>query len=183
MSNSRFTLLLASAQLLAVIAMAADPPRELTSLKESYLKARQQALAPIDKKYVDALTSLKTRFTKEGNLAAALEIDEELKSVSASSTPSRSSKAELAEILPNSVWEPERGSKSIWKSISFDNEGKIIRTSEKDGVGTKVDYQISKDGKTVTFQNPDGSAPALRFARDLKSFVFGAATFKRTAPR
>jgi hypothetical protein len=59
-------------------------PKELDQLRESYQKARQQALNPIERKYEDALKAMKTRFTKDGNLEAALAVDGELTLLKAS---------------------------------------------------------------------------------------------------
>jgi len=41
----------------SLLAQNANEPKELVSLRDSYQKARSVALAPIDKKYVDALLS------------------------------------------------------------------------------------------------------------------------------
>jgi hypothetical protein len=54
-------------------------PVDLTKLRESWQRARQQAIAPLDKKYLDALAILKTKFTKAGQLDEALAIDSEIK--------------------------------------------------------------------------------------------------------
>jgi len=54
-------------------------PAELSRLRESWQRAKEQANAPIDRKYVDALRELKTRLGKAGNLDQALLVDAELK--------------------------------------------------------------------------------------------------------
>jgi hypothetical protein len=41
----------------------ADEPKDLALLRQSWTKAREQATAPIDKKYADALEAMKVRFT------------------------------------------------------------------------------------------------------------------------
>ncbi|MBK8094360.1 MAG: C-type lectin domain-containing protein [Verrucomicrobiaceae bacterium] len=64
---------------------AADPP-DLSRLRESWQRAKQQANAPLDKKYDDALRALKLRYTKEGNLEAAIAVDTELKSLTPQSS-------------------------------------------------------------------------------------------------
>lgn len=64
-------------------------PTDLTKLRESWQRAVQQATAPLDKKYVDALALLKARYTKEGKLEDALAVDNELKQIaSRSAVPS-----------------------------------------------------------------------------------------------
>lgn len=54
-------------------------PAELTTLRASWTRAREQATKPLDEKYVAALTALKDRLMKAGNLDAALQVDMELK--------------------------------------------------------------------------------------------------------
>ena len=58
--------------------LKAEEVVELTSLRNSWSKTRQQALKPIDAKYVAALQSLKDKFTKSGNLESAIQVDQEL---------------------------------------------------------------------------------------------------------
>jgi hypothetical protein len=66
---------------LAVLAAAQTPsePTDLTKLRESWQRAIQQANAPLDKKYEEALAAMKIRFTKDGKLQEALAVDSELK--------------------------------------------------------------------------------------------------------
>lgn len=89
MITLRVTLL---SMLVTATLIRADAPPELTTLKQSFEKAKQQAISPLEKKYSDALTALKVRFTKDGNLEAALAVDTEIKAlaspvVGASSSP------------------------------------------------------------------------------------------------
>jgi hypothetical protein len=56
-------------------------PKELQALQDSYQRARATALSPIEKKYSDALTQMRIRFTKESNLESALAVDAELKTL------------------------------------------------------------------------------------------------------
>ena len=72
------TLAFASISVLAMAQSNADPP-DLTKLRESWQRAIQQANAPLDKKYEEALVAMKTRFTKDGKLQEALGVDNELK--------------------------------------------------------------------------------------------------------
>lgn len=85
-------------------------PKELSSLRESFKKACSDALAPIEKKYSDALELMKERLTKAGNLEGALAVDAELKAILTTSTSqqkplgespdSGSSRAKLKALLP-----------------------------------------------------------------------------------
>lgn len=73
---------------LAAAAFAAEPA-DLSKLRESWQRAVQQATAPLDKKYVDALSLLKVRYTKEGKLEDALAVDAELKEIASRSSSAR----------------------------------------------------------------------------------------------
>jgi hypothetical protein len=53
-------------------------PKELLDLRGSFEKARSAALSPLEKKYVNALASLKDRLTKKGDLNGALSVQAEL---------------------------------------------------------------------------------------------------------
>jgi hypothetical protein len=66
---------------LTILAAAQTPaePTDLTKLRDSWQRAIQQANAPLDKKYEEALVAMKTRFTKDGKLQEALAVDNELK--------------------------------------------------------------------------------------------------------
>ncbi len=72
--------LLATLFLSAVLAQSqtADEPKELQDLRGSFEKARTAALSPIEKKYVEALTGMKDRLTKRGDLNGALAVDAEI---------------------------------------------------------------------------------------------------------
>jgi len=65
--------------------LSGDVPKDLVALRETYWKARSQALAPLDKRYAESLTALKARYTRDGNLDAALAADAELKELQKSS--------------------------------------------------------------------------------------------------
>lgn len=60
---------------------AAEEPQELTNLRESYQRARERAIAPLQAKYVSGLEALKLRMTKSGKLEDALAVDAELKAI------------------------------------------------------------------------------------------------------
>lgn len=67
------------------LSSAQAPPEDLSSLKESYEKARQEALVPINTRYLDSLHTLKLKHSQAGNLEGALAVDEEIKRISAES--------------------------------------------------------------------------------------------------
>lgn len=53
-------------------------PEELLDLRGSFERARTAALLPLEEKYMDALTALKDRFTKRGDLQGALAVQAEM---------------------------------------------------------------------------------------------------------
>lgn len=69
-----------------VSAQSGAEPAELTSLRASWTRAREQATKPVDEKYISALTALKGRLMKAEDLDAALLVDKELKKTSGAPT-------------------------------------------------------------------------------------------------
>jgi len=61
--------------------VAQEVPKELLALQDSYANAKSQALAPLEKKYVEALQVLLKRYTQEGRLQDALVVDTTLKTI------------------------------------------------------------------------------------------------------
>lgn len=78
---------------------AAKESTELAALKKSRQNAMASTVAPIDRKYQDALTALKGSFTKAGKLAEAVAVDEELQRLEA---------AKKAGLLPGSLRIPSK---------------------------------------------------------------------------
>ena len=79
--------LLCASHLLSGQTPAAPEPKDLSSLRELWQRARKQATEPIDKKYLEALDALKQRFTKAGQPDAALAVDQEIKRLAERSEP------------------------------------------------------------------------------------------------
>jgi len=73
------TKLVIAAIISSLAVVHADEPQDLTILRDSYLRARERALSPLQEKYITELNSLKSRFTKNGKLDEAVEVDKELK--------------------------------------------------------------------------------------------------------
>ena len=74
----------------------ADPP-ELQKLTSQWQKARAQATAPIDKKYLDALIAMKVFMTKQGNLEGALAADAHIKGLGGGATASSAATTPMIE--------------------------------------------------------------------------------------
>lgn len=166
---------------LAAIAAAslAAEPTDLTKLRESWLRAVQQATTPLDKKYVDALSLLKVRYTKEGKLEDALVVDNELKQIASRSavapvTPAPSGKEptknQAEKVLLASKWlyfergpaedKPGTGPGNV---IVFKKDGKAminesIETSWKVALHGELSYRLDTPKYLCTFKlQPDGS--------------------------
>lgn len=87
------------ATLLAANIVAQEPPTEpkdLTSLRASWTRARSQATDPIDRKYVDALAAMKLKLTKAGDLNGALVVEAELQKLAPGSSDSHGLKPSAA---------------------------------------------------------------------------------------
>jgi len=79
----RLTIIVSILSLTSVVtAQNTGEPKQLANLRESYTKARTAATAPIDKKYVDALVSMKLQLTKSGDLQGALAVEAEIAKIS-----------------------------------------------------------------------------------------------------
>jgi hypothetical protein len=87
------TLLLFAASILplGIFAQQSTEPTDLALLRASWTKARLQATAPIDQKYLQALEALKVKYTRAGKLEEALSVDAEMKAMV---TPQNSKGAE-----------------------------------------------------------------------------------------
>jgi hypothetical protein len=79
------TLLLVALMATSVIGQSTSEVRDLTALRSSWSKAREQAVMPLDQKYDAALRALKDRLTKAGNLDGAIQVDAELKNLATAS--------------------------------------------------------------------------------------------------
>jgi hypothetical protein len=56
----------------------ADEPKALNDLRNSFERARNEAVAPLEKKYVEALKALKITLTRQADLQGALAVEAEL---------------------------------------------------------------------------------------------------------
>ena len=87
----------------------ASEPTDLVILRANWNKARNQAVAPIDQKYLKALEALKLTFTRDGKLKEALLVEAEIESISASlgsksPSPAKASTKLSQTVLCKDVW-------------------------------------------------------------------------------
>jgi hypothetical protein len=132
-----------------------DEPSELSRLRTQWLEVRSKAVVPLDKKYLLELENLKTKFTKAGNLDAALAVDKELRlKIDKTNMPSQS--ASGSQQIPKS---PTGSWKSRWQTrqtgvFTFDKEGKVSYSGEKNSWAAKYSdggwfvERKTEDGKT-----------------------------------
>lgn len=166
--------------------LLAEDPKDLALLRQSWTKAREQATAPIDKKYADALEAMKVRFTKSGDLTSALAVDTELKSLAGAKTAINApatqdaatavvkTKGGLEKALADTVWTVIHDEdQKPWGQVEFKEGGKFSGFNKTDLPWKALD----KD--TVTVQ-----AYEFKFSKDLSQFtVVWGGTGKLTGTR
>ncbi|MDB4416822.1 hypothetical protein N9115_00325 [bacterium] len=124
---TRLIFLLAS--ITAINLAFADNNTALQSLQQSWQKARENALKPIDQKYLSALRNLKDRLMKSGNLEGATAVEAEIKrmqgnpnpGVSASKAPSNDQ--ELVDFIAGNRWKFDNN-----RIVTFRENGKINKS-------------------------------------------------------
>ena len=122
-----------------------DPP-ELAKLRLSREKAVSEAVAPIDRKYLDALRSMRTRFMRDGKLDSLLAVDAEIALIEGKG------KGEKWTSLVNMKWDKIEGCETFMRMIR-ENTKVIVKgkeyTSENDLVYThapcKVSYRFANE--------------------------------------
>ncbi|MCB1086534.1 MAG: hypothetical protein KDM63_05780 [Verrucomicrobiae bacterium] len=152
-------------------------PKELTDLRSSWTRARNQATEPIDRKYVESLLVMKDRFTKSGNLEAALAVQAEIQLLSPAGLESR--KENSAKIRPNSLsdfanhseffawlktvrWLAESGA-----TLQFLERGELTITKPS-GEVTRYAITLDEIGK-LSWKWSDGRTEVFLIERNLKS--------------
>ena len=119
---------------------------ELTSLRASWTRARQEALKPIDIKYETALRTLKDKLAKSGKLYEAIQVDTEIKNIVKDSEKPVVVKANVKDEL---VGRWECTSSNGWRGIfHFLPNGKIGETGAR--------WVISQDNKKLYLKGTDG---------------------------
>ncbi len=120
-------------------AQTPNEPKDLTTIRESYQEARAAAVAPVDKKYADALKTMMARLTKAGNLEGATAVQLELKKLQNNSTDETITEAaERATPSGTNVAEPD--TKSLLRYVT----GKEWKLNN----GSGIRYGFNEDGVT-----------------------------------
>lgn len=180
----RLTLLLALVFYISLDAHAqsTDEPKELLDLRRSFERARASALSPLEKKYVDALSVMKDRLTKQGDLNGALAVQAELirmQPVSAKLSPSEG-KLRLSKLktvdeffawLGTTTWETPDGN-----TLRFPAANKMESTS-LEGRKSTYDLTIVKVGE-VSWTWGNGATPLMEISPDLESATINGVLLK-----
>ena len=167
----------------AAIAQSPAPkssePEDLARLRESWQRAKQQVTAPLDRKYVESLQSLKLRLTKAGNLEHALAVDTELKRIPADNpaTAANSRAVATKSLLPKlrgTRWVVDEGSgpthitfkgnEVLWREEKLKSEWTLKVSEQDDGallvewgrVSRRLEVTPDLTGMTVARANDPG---------------------------
>jgi hypothetical protein len=173
-------LITVTATLIAGVAFSqtSAEPTDLVTLRDSWERARIAALTPIDKKYEDALSAMRERYTKQGNLPAAVAVDSALSklkggsttatapdtsatSTDATSAQTTSKQKRLQKELSGSTWACES-----WKArMTLNEDGTVAYSGDK---GSITKWQTTTDGKLALSQG--GDFRACDMSKDDKAF-------------
>lgn len=145
-------------------AMAGDLPLELEILTGRYEGEKSRALAPIELSYDRELSRLKDRYTKAGNLDAAIAVDRVLKS--------REPKA--AKEPEPSIIERVAGDDSVW---IWQSGGEL--TLKKNGSASHSSWRIAAKWKKVadgklSLSRDDGREFTVEFSDENNAVVTAA---------
>ena len=126
---------------------------ELSSLRTSWTKAREQVTLPVDKKYEAALVAMKDRLTKAGNLEAAIQVDAELKKLTVTNPPSASQTAPQTTQAPSFAgsFKSDLGG-AVYSLVVDAKTGKITVSRTKLGVSTKGKGLLRKSGSEAQLE-------------------------------
>ena len=160
---------------IGILSSAQEPPdpADLIKLRDSWQRAVQQANAPLDKKYEEALIAMKTRFTKEGKLQEALAVDNELTMLASRAINTTSAPASESEMPPlvGAAWHWTHSTYD--KPTTFKEDGTFengwfigtwtlkgrklhLKLSGPAKGARKTETVLEAKPKTKTYEGPDG---------------------------
>jgi hypothetical protein len=172
MTTSLITTLILSVAA-SCFAQVGSDPADLISLRDSWSRARSAAVSPIDKKFEDALLAMKDRYTKAGNLKAAVAVDAELNRLkggtAAPSAPAAQQPAATGVIIPattklavktkrdlekfmeGTTWMLTKGGKA-WGVAEFHPRGKLFYQKDRTW-SVREDRKFMMEGYTCTLSD------------------------------
>lgn len=162
------TLLLFAASILplGILAQQSTEPTDLALLRASWTKARLQATAPIDQKYLQALEALKVQYTRAGKLEEALSVDAEMKAMvtpqnSKGAEPIAADKKLTRTILCDGTWTYHIPAEGRSWTYEFSQDRKVL-------VDKKAFGNWSLTSNVLRVENDDGRL-WMEFSLNLKS--------------
>lgn len=164
---------------IASASLSAEPitePRDLVDLRASFEKARSAAVAPLEKKYGDALTIMKERLTKNGDLSGALAVQAELTKLRAPTAPVDDAKLRLSKLktIPEFIaWLSTTAWRNADGIFRFPEAG-VVELTKDNGVLVKYSSKIEKVG-TISWTYGSGAAEQMVIDSDLKTATTKAA--------
>ena len=141
--------------------VSASETPELRRLRDSWVLAKKRAVDPINKKYLKALHELRTKYTKTGDLHAALAVETEISSVELNAKPQwLSKKQQVFNRLVSSTWK--------WSDdtmMTFNKDGSIT-SPHSSWLGP---FEVRENGDIVVRHRSVRNKWVLRFEGDGKS--------------
>ncbi|MDB4780651.1 hypothetical protein OAG44_01110 [bacterium] len=158
MKISLTTLLLIS---FTTFIQAQDKPKDYKQLQDLRIVRKAQ----LDKKYIDALKRLKTKYTKAGNLEIAVMINKEIEDLVQNKASKRTNDTVITE-QQNTNNEKFVGS-WILREGSYTTEFKFNKDGSVDKIGEnhRADWLTYKDYLIIVY--PDGGAKVFSFKNKL----------------
>jgi hypothetical protein len=139
-----------------------DASKKLTALRDSWNRARKDAVAPIDGKYIDTLNKLRRQFVDAGDLHGVLAVDEALKQVT--DQPPVAPTTTVEPKLPGKP-EPPAGfdwnKKFMGERLPRIREGRELKKDELNLIsrvfsGSTWNIEKVSDGRHDYYFSPDG---------------------------
>jgi len=162
-------------------------PKELLDLRGSFEKARSAALSPLEKKYVDALTGLKDRLTKRGDLNGALAVQAELARMQQASDAPNDSDRKLRLSRFNTIdefyaWLATTAWKSSTANILRFPSANVMELTSPDGRKSPYALTIEEIGK-LSWVYSTGVKEVMTISTDLKTATCrGSGAVERIEP-
>lgn len=154
-------------------------PKDAEALRLSYLRARIQALEPIDRKYANALENLLSAHTRAGQLDDALAIKAELEALKAKK-PSEPSPSDIRELIVGSVW---RQDAAKTKTITFIDKTTCEFRDSANGSELTMPYHFEGEILYLIWSSRPGEKKACVISPDQDSFLeAGRDTWRRVPP-
>jgi hypothetical protein len=131
-----------------LFAQSSPEPAELTKLRVSWSSAKAEAVKPLDVKYASALTAMKERFTKAGNLDAAIAVDKELKAVLAAAEVTLKAQQDSPTHIGEWQWGQDH-------RLRFHANGTFVERKKSGEPVTSGNWESELDG-TITLRCENG---------------------------